>query len=365
VAEDNNLAQKNWLIRTKNKQILGPATKEKVIELIEKGSLTVEDEITCGNGYWFWVREKDLLEKYLYGDLPQTFNPISEAQDVLTAKTTPDGITASAVESPQQAKAKSAPPTSDANQLPSDDDLAYPDEDDLAYPDMGDDGEDEQLEATDPMFSEQSAPEVFEDNATGEIEMSDVTQELERPDVTGPSPAPAPEPVAAAGTAGDDEENFLYPSAEDLEYPEIPGGEETVELQSETSQEDTHQEDVAIEDEDKTDPNVSIPDSSMESDDSGLQNFGEVEEEHAQESSAPKKKKLKGKKKGKKKRKVVAEPKSNDRYLIYIALFIMVAIGVVIYYYKSILNKPLPVIGMQEAQAQTISSLSKKKTSSH
>ena len=357
------MAQKNWLIRTKNKQILGPATKEKVIELIEKGSLTVEDEITCGNGYWFWVREKDLLEKYLYGDLPQTFNPISEAQDVLTAKTTPDGITASAVESPQQAKAKSAPPKSDDNQLPSDDDLAYPDEDDLAYPDMGDDGEDEQLEATDPMFSEESAPEVFEDNATGELEMSEVTQELDRPPVSEPAPAPQVAPVPASADL-DDEENFLYPSAEDLEYPDVPGASEPVAAQAEEASAEI--EDVPL-DEDKTDPNVSIPDSSTETTDSGLQNFGEVEgspEETLEEEASPKKKKLKGKKKGKKKRKVVAEPKSNDRYLIYIALFIMVAIGVVIYYYKSILNKPLPVIGMQEAQAQTISSLSKKKTSS-
>lgn len=356
------MAQKNWLIRTKNKQILGPATKEKVIELIEKGSLTSEDEITCGNGYWFWVRERDLLEKYLYGDLPQTFNPISEAQDVLTAKTTPDGITASAVESPQTAKAKSAPPQSDANQLPSDDDLAYPDDDDLAYPDMGGGDEPEELDATDPMISEAPAQEAFEDSATGEIEMSEVTQELERPTPEQVKAAPvqsAPSPTPS----DDDDENFLYPSAEDLEYPDVPGGEKVLaDSDGETGDDD-----------DRTDPNVSIPDSGAELE--GVEELEELqeledlqalheedEEEIPQESSAPKKRKLKGKK-GKKKRKVVAERKSNDRYLIYIALFIMLAIGVVIYYYKSILNKPLPVIGMQEAHAQTLSSLSKKKTS--
>lgn len=77
--------QKNWLIRTKSNHILGPVSKEKVLELYHNGSIRQEDEICSGNGYWFYLREKDQLERYLLGNHKQSFNPISEARDVLTA----------------------------------------------------------------------------------------------------------------------------------------------------------------------------------------------------------------------------------------------------------------------------------------
>lgn len=360
------MAQKNWLIRTKNKQILGPATKEKVIELIEKGSLTSEDEITCGNGYWFWVREKDLLEKYLYGDLLQTFNPISEAQDVLTAKTTPDGITASIADGPQQVKETPHPQSAPNEQLPANDDLAYPDEGDLAYPDMGGEDltsqDDEGLEKTDPMILDVPPKRPSSPKAQAK---SEVTQEVKRP-----SKAELASPEASESPIAQEEDNFLYPSAEDLEYPEIEG-EDSMELLDESEAE--------AELDDQTDPNVTIP-SDLDQDqelieteeellyeDEELEDVEDVEdvddededdEEPVVASDTPQSKKGR-----RKKRKIVEERKSNDRYLIYIAIFIILAIGVVIYYYKSVLNKPLPVIGMQEAHAQTLSSLSKKKTS--
>lgn len=101
--------EKNWLIRTKNNHILGPVSKQKVRELLEKGSIKGDDELTCGNGYWFFVREKELVEKYVVGDMPQGFNPVSEAETVLCkGETQLDG------------------------------DLVIPSEDDLAFPDMGD-----------------------------------------------------------------------------------------------------------------------------------------------------------------------------------------------------------------------------------
>jgi hypothetical protein len=77
---------KNWLIRTRVKQILGPVSKKKIIEFVEKGSLSLEDEITCGNGYWISVKERELLDKYLYGDIPMEFNPVSEAKPVLVVE---------------------------------------------------------------------------------------------------------------------------------------------------------------------------------------------------------------------------------------------------------------------------------------
>lgn len=76
---------KNWLIRTKSNHILGPVSKEKVLELYHNGSIKPDDEICSGNGYWFFIREEELVEKYLLGSEDQSFNPISEAKDVLTS----------------------------------------------------------------------------------------------------------------------------------------------------------------------------------------------------------------------------------------------------------------------------------------
>jgi hypothetical protein len=76
---------KNWLIRTKSNHILGPVSKEKVVELYNNGSIKADDEICSGNGYWFFIRETDLIEKYLLGTKIQCFNPISEARDVLSS----------------------------------------------------------------------------------------------------------------------------------------------------------------------------------------------------------------------------------------------------------------------------------------
>jgi hypothetical protein len=78
---------KNWLIRTKSNHILGPISKEKVLELYQNGSIKADDEVCSGNGFWFFIREDELVEKYLTGDDVQAFNPISEAKDVLTSKT--------------------------------------------------------------------------------------------------------------------------------------------------------------------------------------------------------------------------------------------------------------------------------------
>jgi hypothetical protein len=76
---------KNWLIRTKSNHILGPVSKEKVLELYNNGSIKPDDEICSGNGYWFFIRETDLVDRFLLGSDSQGFNPISEAKDVLTA----------------------------------------------------------------------------------------------------------------------------------------------------------------------------------------------------------------------------------------------------------------------------------------
>lgn len=75
--------EKNWLIRTKSFHILGPVSREKVIELVKNGSIKPEDEICSGNGYWFYLREQDLVDRFLNGSEKQGFNPITEAPVVL------------------------------------------------------------------------------------------------------------------------------------------------------------------------------------------------------------------------------------------------------------------------------------------
>lgn len=80
---------KNWLIRTKSNHILGPISKEKVLELLQNGSIKPDDEVCSGNGFWFFIREDDMVARFLLGRELQTFNPISEAKDILTSPQKP------------------------------------------------------------------------------------------------------------------------------------------------------------------------------------------------------------------------------------------------------------------------------------
>jgi hypothetical protein len=73
------------LIRTKSNHILGPVSREKALELVRNGSIRPEDELCSGNGYWFYLREQELLERYLNEGQAQSFNPICEAPDVFRA----------------------------------------------------------------------------------------------------------------------------------------------------------------------------------------------------------------------------------------------------------------------------------------
>lgn len=78
--------EKNWLIRTKNNQILGPVSVKKLQNLINDGSLCSDDEVSSGNGYWFYVREVDLVERYINKGVKQGFNPVQEAKTVLSSE---------------------------------------------------------------------------------------------------------------------------------------------------------------------------------------------------------------------------------------------------------------------------------------
>lgn len=119
--------EKIWLIRTKNKQILGPVSKKKIIEFVERKSLQPDDEISRGNGYWFHIKERDLLDKYVFGDVPQEFNPICEAQSVVVKQDKPENTSSFNPSKPNLGRRKE-----DTNEK-------VPSVTDLAYPDIGDD----------------------------------------------------------------------------------------------------------------------------------------------------------------------------------------------------------------------------------
>ena len=71
-----------WLIRTAENKIFGPVSSTKILDLISRGSLKKSDEISAGNGYWFFVKESELIHRFLKENKKQPFNPINEAQDV-------------------------------------------------------------------------------------------------------------------------------------------------------------------------------------------------------------------------------------------------------------------------------------------
>jgi hypothetical protein len=125
---------KNWLIRTKSNHILGPVSKAKVTELYKNGSVKADDEFCSGNGYWFFVKEKALIERYLLGDEVQEFNPISEANDVLVAE---NSATSVINLKELQAKPKVEEHKVQENKIEEIDEVKLPTSDDLDYPDMG------------------------------------------------------------------------------------------------------------------------------------------------------------------------------------------------------------------------------------
>lgn len=131
---------KNWLIRTRQKQILGPISREKLIELSgqQPPVLGEEDELCSGNGYWFFVKEKDLFDRYVLNGEVQSFNPISEAKDVLNPDKSQNGKSNTEESALDSTLVLKIPPAKNVNEnleelgqdapsLPKNADLDYPD----------------------------------------------------------------------------------------------------------------------------------------------------------------------------------------------------------------------------------------------
>ena len=266
------MSEKRWLIRTKSKQILGPASKKKIISLLEKNSLTKDDELSSGNGYWFWVREKDLVDKYLYNETKQGFNPISEAETKLGA-----------------------------------------------------------------YVVEEQPPEPI---SIPELETGQASEAT-------PSFSPSPKEVVSPNQAGPEEP--LFPSEDDLQFPEVVPIEpqdlalsslkiESTESESDESGEES--DDTVADIAEMLKPAVNTSEEDDEDEDEGSEPLIELER--------PSKKENKSK-------------RSNDRYLLILLLLLIFTLAGVFYYYRTVLGKPIPIIGMSDAHAQDLNSLVKKK----
>jgi len=252
------LSEKRWLIRTRSKQILGPASKEKIISLLEKSSLSDDDELTSGNGYWFWVKEKALVDKYLYEGAKQGFNPISEAETKL-----------------------------------------------------------------------------------GSIEKEDIEKPLVL-DVSNQSMAPH------VSTINTDE--AIFPNEEELAFPEVV----SISDEDLISDNEVIQDDEEIEDETLTsitempisdDDTVSLQDDDCDQT-SVFENTEKSSEgiEIGEEDTSEEKKSV-----------------STLRYLLIFLMVLVIFVVTLFFYYRTVLGRPVPFIGMNDAHAQSMNSLVKKK----
>lgn len=218
--------ERNWLIRTTQNQILGPVAKAKVIEFLEKGALGLNDEVTSGNGYWFSLKEKDLVEKFLYGDIPQGYNPISESKSVLSKRENPDKTT-----SLNTAPANKTQVLKTSNEgpgvLPKNEDLEYPDitlitsspvsaapsaasAEDVKLPNQDD------LEFPDITIVARPVTSTMQSDHGGQVH----TQTQSQPVQMKSRPAEVQDVRAS-------DEPVVYPKDDDLEFPDMGGAKET------------------------------------------------------------------------------------------------------------------------------------------
>lgn len=325
--------ENKWLIRTTQNKIFGPFSKSKVLEFLKNKSLDPNDELASGNGHWFYLREYDLVEKYIYGDVPQGFNPISEAKSVLFQRENPDK-TSSLNTAPANAAQVVKLDPNGIGALPLAEDLEYPDIS-LVHKNIA-----HSISIT------TSSPKI----ATPEKESIAIKVKENNVD------------------HGNGEE--LYPKSEDLEYPDLKEMHSTHELQEDDrdykvvpktfennsssykieeikvievikaikaevkgkmyndfNNEFEKDSGLALERKPKSQKNTSNDDSSSEV--SKVVTIEKRPNSKIDHSKREMPERLK---------------KRNDNYLIYlIFILILIILGLFFYYYKIILNKPLPI----------------------
>ncbi len=349
--------EKNWLIRTRARQILGPVGKQKVLEFVEKGSLTGDDEISSGNGYWFCIKEKELLDKYIYGDLPQGFNPITEAPNVLTSNLNTENEMTGSLNPNTMPKEKPPAPVEEPAQ---DDPINVPDGQDLDYPDMGASSDKPvQVPDSDDLAFPESTALDYPDMGAGTIE--DITMVGSLPTLETASPkveAPVIDKPSSAPSIGHVEdqvpstnEEGILPEGDDLDYPDMGVC-------------------AAPVDDDQTDPSIEIPTPGTEDITKDDIVFSEVPEASSEvtpdlpdEIDETVKKKSKKKVKGTKTKK---KSQRNDRYLLYVLVcLILIILYGAFYYFTNVINSEASIsnIFIDKVYAQsTIGQIAKKKT---
>jgi hypothetical protein len=381
--------EKNWLIRTTKHQILGPISKDKLVEFLNKNALSQNDEVSSGNGYWFLIRERDLVEKYIFGDIVQDFNPISEAPNVLTAHLQTEK-TGTLNKVPGLDQSSSAP----VAKAHDSDEIKLPDESDLEFPDMGDDhgGDDNDITLVLPKAPVDKEAHLYADTPeihTGGNDVTDITLIGDKSDHSAPAKkvkdaktgeevlVPSDDDLAypdmGMASSNDHEEEVLVPDSADLEYPdmgeevkleassggyEIPSAELLVDIPEE--EEEPIPEPV-IELEKKrpaaavatTPPPVQRAHSARPTAPSKKASAYEEEEDEDDEEEAPTRVKTKKSKKKAASAGPVHTPR-NDRYLFFVLFLLLVLTMGIFYYYRKILNKPLPIIGIGDVEAQVI-----------
>ncbi|MBC7537862.1 MAG: hypothetical protein H7281_03520 [Bacteriovorax sp.] len=398
--------ERNWLIRTTQKQILGPVAKSKVLEFLQKGALGLNDEVTSGNGYWFSLKEKDLVDKYLLGDVPQGYNPISESKSILSKRENPDKTTslnATPVNKTQVLKVGPLGP----GVIPSNTDLEYPDIT-LINTSAGAQLNQESKPVTPATSSSHSSNAPL--SAVSPVSLEDMklpaSEDLEFPDITlitasiNNTPQTVSNHGQSIGTSSRPSETVealasiepvIYPEDDDLAYPDMGSMSAITSIPHEHNVEEDRDYKVDIAKTELHKSEVSTPKieakKSVTKDfrnefehDSGLSLASSVhhEEKHAKAEPAQNFKKDKSKdshqspddKKLLHERKVKASlnpaaprevtkdlppevqrstmpehlKKRNDNYLMYLlVIIVLILLSLFFYYYRTILNKPLPV----------------------
>jgi len=373
----NSANERNWLIRTTQFQILGPISKSKLLEFYNKGALGPNDEVSSGNGYWFSIRERDLVEKYLTGDMPQGYNPISESKTVLARSRSENTGTFSHGRSDHVTQVINIDDVKKAL-APSSNDLAYPD---MSPPSSGDlklpTNDDLEFPDVEAIVASTNKPKESQVNTTiirSDERIKEVVKVKANP------------PVESSQSAS--MEPAVLPKSEDLDYPDMDSLIETPveEKKKERTSEKLLRKDATGDFTFKLDEkNLEAQTQTLyQADAEGLLDeigFDEnlnsdleaetiekkevVKESKPQkEIPAPKKvdfdapkkeniafheRKVKGtpdkQKSNKRTQRVEANVQTrNDNYLWIILILLVLFIGFAFfYYYKEILNKPLPV----------------------
>lgn len=382
------MMERNWLIRTSQNQILGPVAKAKVLEFLQKGALGLNDEVTSGNGYWFSLKEKALVEKYLHGDVPQGYNPISESKSVLSRRDNPD-LTTSLNTAPanktQVLKAAAQTP----GVLPANDDLEYPDLT-MVNNNLGD-----QLKAATGGVSSEEAKLPTQDDLefpdivsiAASIENNPHTMVETKNSNQMKSVSKVAEEVASSN------EPIVYPQSDDLAYPDmtvmtedkeeedrdftvvIPSPKGAMEklvaapAKAQESAEATADAKPEIKKVPKKDFKPEFDDNSglslvsTAAPEAKIDKAQRIEAKKSKETHIEDKKLLHEKKVKASTREAVAREmiksgpketaerampdhlkKRNDNYLMYVlVILVLIILSLFFYYYRTILNKPLPV----------------------